>query len=308
MVISVGPAGRGGFGQRTQILHACAKRHHWKGVGPLSVKCFFKGEATYRVGRACYALREREYLILNRGQSYEISVDSKAPAESLCVFFAAGFVEDVHRSLTLRSSQLLNDPRTPVLSELNFFERIYPRDDLLSPLLLQLRNELSPRQPKPGWLEGRIHRIAMAMLRVHRRECQRTELLGALRPATREELYRRLNRARDYARSLFDQPLTLDDLAGVACMSTNHFLRTFRQAFGRTPHRFLNEYRLEAARRMLSSSACSVTDVCLATGFQSLGSFSWSFRRRFGLPPTAWQKKVISEKRRTAGAGILPWK
>jgi transcriptional regulator GlxA family with amidase domain len=63
----------------------------------------------------------------------------------------------------------------------------------------------------------------------------------------------------------------------------------FKLAFARTPMQFLQETRLEAARRLLAHTGDSITSICFAVGFESLGSFSWLFRRRFGASPRAFR-------------------
>jgi AraC-like DNA-binding protein len=73
--------------------------------------------------------------------------------------------------------------------------------------------------------------------------------------------------------------------AKAARLSPYHFHRMFKLAFGQTPMQFLQECRLAAARRLLVATDQSVTLICFAVGFESLGSFSWLFRKRFGLSP-----------------------
>ena len=90
--------------------------------------------------------------------------------------------------------------------------------------------------------------------------------------------------------ALFAEPVTLREMAGAACMSPNHLLRTFRQAFGETPHQFLTTRRLEEARRLLADRELPVTEICLAVGFESLGSFSTLFRKRFGVSPSEYRR------------------
>ncbi|HMZ79543.1 MAG TPA: helix-turn-helix transcriptional regulator, partial [Acidobacteriota bacterium] len=86
-------------------------------------------------------------------------------------------------------------------------------------------------------------------------------------------------------------PLTLADIAQVACLSPNHLLRTFKQAFQMTPHQMLTSTRLEAAKRLLKTTHHSVTEICLMVGFESLGSFSWLFRNKVGCSPDTFRKK-----------------
>jgi AraC-like DNA-binding protein len=111
-----------------------------------------------------------------------------------------------------------------------------------------------------------------------------------LRPATRMELYRRLYRGRDFLLSCYDQPLTVAAAARVAGLSAFHFQRMFKLAFGQTPMQFLQETRLTAARRLLDHTGDDVTAICFAVGFESPGSFSWLFRKRFGVSPRGFRE------------------
>jgi AraC-like DNA-binding protein len=96
-------------------------------------------------------------------------------------------------------------------------------------------------------------------------------------------------RARDLADSRYMEPLTVDDLARAAGLSRAHFSREFRRAFGESPHVYLLTRRLERAASMLRSTDRSVADICIAVGLDSIGSFTTSFTRTFGRPPTAYR-------------------
>lgn len=100
---------------------------------------------------------------------------------------------------------------------------------------------------------------------------------------------RHLVRARDLADARYAEPLTVDDLAAAAGLSRAHFSRAFRRAFGESPHQYLLTRRLERAAALLRTTDRSVAEVCLAVGLQSLGSFTTSFKRMFGMTPTAYR-------------------
>ncbi|MCW3051911.1 MAG: transcriptional regulator, AraC family, partial [Chthonomonadales bacterium] len=123
------------------------------------------------------------------------------------------------------------------------------------------------------------------MLCAHRNIFREMEQIPAIRAATREELYMRLHLARDFMEANLNLPLTVPEIAQQACLSTHHFLRMFKQVFQETPHQYLTRRRMERARQMLILSDVSVTQICFALGFESLGSFSWLFRARTGLSP-----------------------
>jgi AraC-like DNA-binding protein len=102
-------------------------------------------------------------------------------------------------------------------------------------------------------------------------------------------LLQRLVRARDLLHAATTRGPTLDDLAGATGLSRAHLARQFAQAFGVPPHQYLVQLRLDQAKRALAAGT-SVTEVCYQVGFESLGTFSASFRRRTGLSPREWQR------------------
>jgi AraC-like DNA-binding protein len=102
---------------------------------------------------------------------------------------------------------------------------------------------------------------------------------------------RHLLRAKDLADARYSEPLDVDDLAGAAGLSRAHFSREFRRAFGESPHAYLLTRRLERAATLLRNTDRSVADICLSVGLQSIGSFTTSFTRTFGVPPTAYRAR-----------------
>jgi AraC-like DNA-binding protein len=100
---------------------------------------------------------------------------------------------------------------------------------------------------------------------------------------------RHLLRAKDLADARYFEPLGVDDLARAAGLSRAHFSREFRGAFGESPHAYLLTRRLERAAALLRSTDRSVAEVCFSVGLQSVGSFTTSFTRTYGMSPTAYR-------------------
>ena len=140
---------------------------------------------------------------------------------------------------------------------------------------------------------------------------------------TRDALAR-LCRARERLRECGEVHVHVATIAGEAGLSPFQFIRQFQAVFGETPQQYRIRMRLEQARALLARSDNPVTDVCLAVGFTSLGTFSSLFARRVGLAPSAYRRAArltpeppsgcltlmaaaaaISEKRGTASSGTL---
>jgi AraC-like DNA-binding protein len=102
---------------------------------------------------------------------------------------------------------------------------------------------------------------------------------------------RHLLRAKDLADARYFEPLDVDDLARAAGLSRAHFSREFRRTFGEAPHSYLLTRRLERAAALLRTTDHSVADVCFSVGLQSVGSFTSSFTRTYGVSPTAYRAK-----------------
>jgi AraC-like DNA-binding protein len=115
-----------------------------------------------------------------------------------------------------------------------------------------------------------------------------------------EERNRRMLRTRDTMDRAFAQPLDVPALARVARVSPAHFSRQFRDTFGETPHRYLQRRRVERAMELLRETDRPVTEICFDVGFNSLGTFSRTFRAIVGEPPSDYRARFDAD-----GAALL---
>jgi AraC-like DNA-binding protein len=115
---------------------------------------------------------------------------------------------------------------------------------------------------------------------------------AGISPRSNEERNRWMLRARDAIDRDYGRPLDIPALARIALVSEAHFIRTFRDTFGETPHRYLQRRRVERAMALLRNTDLSVTDICFAVGFSSLGTFSRTFRDIVGCSPSAFRQQA----------------
>lgn len=122
---------------------------------------------------------------------------------------------------------------------------------------------------------------------------------GARRaPAPRQPSVAHLRRAKDWMDAHYPEPLDVERLAAVAGWSRYHFIRSFAATYGETPKAYLTRRRIERAQDLLRSANLTVTEVCLAVGFTSLGTFSRRFTELVGQSPSRY--------RAGAGAPAIP--
>ena len=106
---------------------------------------------------------------------------------------------------------------------------------------------------------------------------------------------RLLRQARDQMDREYAEPLDVPALARTAAMSPAHFSRRFRAAYSETPYSYLMTRRIERAKAHLRNTELSVTEVCMAVGCTSLGSFSAKFTELVGEPPSAYRARDHEE-------------
>lgn len=116
-----------------------------------------------------------------------------------------------------------------------------------------------------------------------------------------------LRQARDHADRNYATALDLTVLAGVAGMSKYHFQRLFTATYGVSPAAYVSQRRIERAQDLLRATNLTVTEVCHAVGFSSLGSFSSRFRELVGCSPSEFQRRYADGAPRIPGCYIFMW-
>jgi AraC family transcriptional regulator len=264
--------------------------------GCLSVKAVISGSAVWETPpNRRFEVHENTYLILNDRQHYRMTIDSARLVTTFCIFFERGFVEDVFRSQTSATSALLDEPQASRTPSLGFIERIEPAEGSLRRELQRLKHRLRGGLLSTEESTAGLYHLADRLLAEHRKTGFLASRLPAVRRATRDELFRRVLRGRDFLLSRLSDSVSLKDAARVACLSPFHFHRAFQAAFRETPHQYAMRHRLERARRLLRETDRNVTEICLEAGFESLGSFSTLFHRTYGASPHDYRRAKFSK-------------
>jgi AraC-like DNA-binding protein len=122
-----------------------------------------------------------------------------------------------------------------------------------------------------------------------------------------DDVLAHLRRARDHADRHYAEPLDLEQLAAVAAISKWHFHRLFQATYGLSPAAYVSERRVERAQDLLRATNLTVTEVCHAVGFSSLGSFSSRFRELVGETPSEFQRRYADGAPKIPGCYVFMW-
>lgn len=248
------PAADGGVGtylMRAKVRDVVLGGHRAR----LSVRWVGEGRYIYEIDGHRHVLTPGNFLIVNSGQVYNSG--SEGTVESFTLSFDTAGV-----------------PELPVVTQ-----RATGR-------LGELVGTLTKAGRREADLDlDEVFYEALGAIGAVRTTVQREiDAIGSGRKTTREELHRRLTRARDFLHDHATTPLTIETMAAEACLSPFHFMRTFKRAFGASPHRYLLDLRLERARSLMGRYPLSL--VAALSGFADLSTFSKAFRARYGFPPS----------------------
>ncbi len=205
------PAAR--LGASNAILWGRGQRRYYvlEFPGPLSIKSIVTGAGEWSAENSRFEVDSNSYLILNRDQPYSLTIDSKTPVETFCVFFSKGFVEDAWRSSVTEDAALLDEPAAA--GSIGFYQTLHRQDRLVTPILRELREKAVRGESD---LEESFFKLAPAMIGLKSDWSSKIGRLPGVRLSTREELFRRAYRGKQMMDELFGESLTLDDIARAA--------------------------------------------------------------------------------------------
>lgn len=277
------------FNNDNLVLHATARRHVVADfAGPLSIKTVIRGEVEWMVDGRRLLVDPTTFLVLDDGHRYSMNIDSAKPVETCCVFFRGGFVERIAQDATSPLEASLDSPWRDA-PPLHFLSRLFPDPkETILPQMWSLGDRCS-EELQPSSFEEDFLTLSQKVLMHYREVKAQFARVPAAKISTREELFRRLQIAREYLHGSVDRPVSLEQVSREACVSPYHLHRAFRRVFRLTPHAYVTKLRLQRAQSLLQSGR-SVTDAAMDVGFTSVSAFTRLFRSRYGCPPSAVPK------------------
>ena len=259
-----------------------------KQVCPLTIRCTMNGIEKHNTSDGNFTLTSDQFLILNEGQECESVIENES--ETFSIFFDPAFSNAALSSLITPSDKMLNHSFKPINQPITFLEKLYPHNSKLSPLLMKMRIASRVNYDNDEFLNDCYYELLENLLAVHRNLYNEIKKLPPVKLATKTELYKRICKAKEFIDSSYTENITLEKIAKVSCLSQFHFLRIFKTVYKTTPHQYILKRRTEKAFNLLRNTEMPVTQICYEIGFESVSSFSWMFRNKFGISPEAFRE------------------
>lgn len=255
-----------------------------------SIKFVLDGVEYYRVNQHTHAVRQGEFLLVNRSQSLEIDFSAQEAVFGLCLYVNEALIQDVYHNLTSADARLLDNPFGAPGRTFDFYEAVYTvQDGPLGGFLNQLAQQTNRQTGTIAVDQHELYyQTAERLLRSQQHVLGVIDRLSARNRSTRKELYRRVCIARNLMDTNPEYDWSVAELSAQAALSEFHFFRSFKQAFGLSPHQYLIQKRLQRATELLRSRQYTISEIAFLTGFSDIFSFSKAFKKTYRVAPSQY--------------------
>jgi AraC family transcriptional regulator len=253
-----------------------------------SIKYVVSGDELYSVNGNKYLIKPKEFLLANTHSEGFVVVDSKNPVTGICIDVAPDILAEV---LSYHFA-----PDTPV-SDLNlgsffnspdFLENKYNAyKTKTGRFLLEVEKNLTAEQSSGTILNKEFYfRLAECIIADHIPVVKQLQSVKAVKRETRKDLFRRAMKGKDFIDAFFLQSLPVETIAREVALSEYHFIRLFKSIYNTSPHQYTIQKRLQFAKEKIQNDRAPLSSIALLAGFSDVHSFSKSFKKQFGIPPS----------------------
>jgi len=238
-------------------------------------------KGNYTVGGKQMSVSETQFLLLNANERLSIQFSDKTPLHTTFVLFEKQFISSCINSFLTPEKKLLDDPARSA-DEIQFPKVPHNCNHEIKKTIYRFKK----LQLKQDELDVILVELLANILEENEVTAKRLNAIEAKKASTKEELYRRLTVSIEWMNDNVEEKLSLGEIAAVACLNKFHFLSGFKAVYNTTPIQYYRELKLKRAYTLLENQN-PVSEVCYRLGFESVGSFSNLFKRRYGFPPSS---------------------
>ena len=252
-----------------------------------SIRMAFNGKERYQFKNRELNILPGNFLVINEGTVYNRELNSDVPVDTMSILYNNTFLNSFHRGLTSAPNLLLDEPfEIPEHRNREFVETLYPLKGDMMFNLRHLKDVFFDGEADDLLMNEYLCHCLFNFYRIYHKEIMlKSQQLDVLNLHARNELFKRLNNAKDYMISNYNKDIRLKDICNYACLSETHFYRSFRQVFHCSPHQYIMDFRLSQAKHLLTNTALDVKAIVSLVGFECVSSFIRLFKNRYGVTP-----------------------
>jgi len=268
---------------------ATCQKHQRQITDNLTIRFVFSGNETYQIGKRQLTVYPDSFLIINQHTQYINKIDAINPVQSFSLTFDGDFLTDFMCSQICSDDKLLSGSAAGPIAH-SFEETLYPLKGDMQFNLRHLKHHTDQGINDEFLLNEYLHHCLLNYYKIYNSEiAERESRLPFLNYSTRIEILRRVNLAKEFMLSNYNQNISLEAVAGYACLSVNHLLRNFKQAFGISPHQYLTHIRLQRAKHLIKTTDLPINEIVHVVGFECSSSFIRLFKSRYSITPLKYK-------------------
>lgn len=259
---------------------------HFRYYTPFNLKYCIAGEMRGYFNNQYRSLKPGQFIIVNAGTDLNCQ-PAEVGTKAIHAFFTNQLVEEVAYVLQNKDGALLDAPEVKATT-VHFFQDPCRDPQLIPTRMKAIAEQLSAAELSRQDLQPDIfYSLVESMFSNQADISRQINRLNARSGSTREELFRRVLKGKEFMCDSWQSDLNLSTVARQACLSPYHFHRIFLAAFGQPPMRWLRQFKLQKARAILASGQMSISQVALHCGFADVFTFSKAFKRVWGETPSS---------------------
>ncbi len=261
-------------------------QHNCRSYG-FGIKYVKEGTERYRINNKLYTVNQEHFLLVNGEKNTSVEIDSKTHVKGMCIHLSNELVQEVIASYCAPDTPISDLQLSNFFYTDEFLENKYSaKQNALGQKLLQLDSTIQSKLLFEDHINTEFYyELACAMIQDQTSVFKQLQNIKSVKSETKKDLYRRILKGKELMDEQFENELSIEQIAIYAGMSEFHFFRLFKQIIGLSPYQYILRNRLLKAHRLLCSGF-SVSDVAFACGFSSIFTFSKSFKKMFGVPPS----------------------
>lgn len=241
----------------------------------------FRNKGNYVINQKHVEVSDKHFYFLNANDDLEIRFPEDNTLQTLFILFTDRFIKECFTYFNVKKETLIDLPN--LVTNNTIYLPNVPFE--FSTNIKQKTGELLQCNLKED-IDQMLFELLLEFYSLSADTNKKLNSIRAIKKSTREELYRRLFLAGELMNDLVYENISVERMAREVCLNKFHFISCFKELYQTTPHQYFRELKLQKALLLLQNNQLSVTEVCHQLGFESVGSFSYLFKKRYGIPPS----------------------